>query len=67
MAARRNSSIRKGQPLTAQTRVRKAPKGKRTIIGIGQFDSGVPDLATNKKHMEGYGLSRSESHRRQSD
>jgi hypothetical protein len=32
--------------------------GKRIkIIGTGQFDSGIPDLATNKKHMEGFGKS----------
>jgi len=28
------------------------------IIGAGQFDSGIGDLATNKKYMEGFGLSR---------
>ena len=27
---------------------------------MGQFDSGLPDLATNKKYMEDFGLSRSE-------
>jgi hypothetical protein len=25
------------------------------LIGAGCFDSGIPDLATNKKHMEGFG------------
>ena len=25
------------------------------IIGLGKFDCGPTDLATNKKHMEGYG------------
>lgn len=25
------------------------------LTGIGCFDSGVSDLATNKKHMEGFG------------
>jgi len=35
-------------------------KGKpRKIAGAGQFDSGIPDLATNKKHMEGFGESES--------
>jgi hypothetical protein len=34
-----------------------APK-KVKFIGIGKFASGVGDLATNKKHMEGYGLTR---------
>ena len=39
----------------------KANGKKRTkrlkIIGTGMFDSGIPDLATNKKHMEGFGKS----------
>ena len=26
--------------------------------GCGIVDSGIPDLATNKKHMEGFGRSR---------
>ena len=30
---------------------------RRKIIGTGQFNSGIPDLATNKKHMEGFGRS----------
>jgi hypothetical protein len=50
MAAKKRSSGREGR----------TPRRKRTIIGMGQFDSGVPDLATNKKHMEDFGLSRSE-------
>ncbi len=25
------------------------------IIGLGEFDSGIPDLATNKKHLAGLG------------
>ncbi len=31
---------------------------------IGCFDSGVTDLSTNPKYMEGFGLSREESERR---
>jgi hypothetical protein len=27
----------------------------RKIIGVGQFDTGIPDLSTNPKHMEGFG------------
>jgi len=27
------------------------------ITGAGKFHSGVPDLATNKKYMEGFGKS----------
>lgn len=30
-------------------------KGKRKIIGQGKFNSGIHDLATNKKYMEDYG------------
>ena len=30
--------------------------GKRIkITGMGQFDSGIPDLGSNKKHLEGFG------------
>jgi hypothetical protein len=29
--------------------------GKRTIIGQGRFASGVKDLASNKKHLKGFG------------
>lgn len=28
------------------------------IIGLGKFDSGVSDLGSNKKHLEGYGKRR---------
>ena len=30
-------------------------KKKRTIIGLGKFVSGVSDLGSNKKHLDGYG------------
>ena len=29
--------------------------GKRKLSGIGKFESGIPDLATNPKYMEGFG------------
>jgi len=29
--------------------------GKRKIIGQGRFASGIPDLASNKKHLQGFG------------
>ncbi len=35
----------------------KKPLKRRKIIGSGQFDSGLTDLATNKKYMEGFGKS----------
>jgi hypothetical protein len=28
---------------------------RRKLIGMGEFDSGITDLASNKAHMEGYG------------
>ncbi len=28
---------------------------KRRFRGVGKYDSGIPDLATNPKHMEGFG------------
>jgi hypothetical protein len=31
------------------------PPRKRRLIGTGKFSSGIPDLASNKKHMEGFG------------
>ena len=33
------------------------PKKTKTqrILGIGRFSSGVPDLASNPKHLEGFG------------
>jgi hypothetical protein len=34
---------------------RRATKPRPRLIGAGCFDSGVTDLATNKKHMEGFG------------
>lgn len=30
-------------------------KPRRKIIGVGEFDSGICDLASNPKHLEGYG------------
>jgi hypothetical protein len=31
------------------------PKRKRKIAGLGKYRSGIPDLATNKSHMKGFG------------
>ena len=31
------------------------PKGNRKIVGVGRFRSGVPDLASNKRHLKGFG------------
>jgi hypothetical protein len=32
------------------------PKPRPRLIGIGKYDSGIADLATNKKHMEDFGV-----------
>jgi hypothetical protein len=31
------------------------PAAKR-VIGLGRFESGLPDLASNKKHLRDFGL-----------
>ncbi|WP_197525517.1 hypothetical protein [Pseudobythopirellula maris] len=31
------------------------PKKRRRISGLGAYDSGVTDLGSNKKHLEGFG------------
>ncbi len=28
---------------------------RRKVIGVGEFDSGITDLGSNKAHLEGYG------------
>jgi hypothetical protein len=47
--------IRRGIKLLAAVTPAKARKGRFT--GVGKYDSGIPDLATNPKHMEGFGES----------
>jgi hypothetical protein len=49
-----------GEPLSVQIQLVKHHTGKKPaksgkIIGMGQFLSGIPDLASNKKHLEGFG------------
>jgi hypothetical protein len=29
--------------------------GGPRVVGIGRFESGVPDLASNKRHLKGFG------------
>jgi hypothetical protein len=36
---------------------KKKPPKPLKFTGAGKFDSGIPDLATNKKYMEGFGKS----------
>jgi hypothetical protein len=31
-------------------------KRRQRLIGIGEFDSGIPDLATNKKYLDDLGV-----------
>ena len=35
---------------------RRTAKPRPRLIGVGMFDSGIPDLSTYKKYMEGFGL-----------
>jgi hypothetical protein len=28
---------------------------RRRVVGVGKFDSGLPDLGSNKRHMKGLG------------
>jgi len=44
--------VRQGIQALRETIVKKQ---KRRIAGLGEFDSGVPDLGSNKKHLEGLG------------
>jgi len=44
--------VREGLKVLAACHV---TNGKRIIYGQGKFASGVGDLASNKKHLEGFG------------
>ena len=44
--------VREGLRLLAACRL---GNGRRRIIGQGQFDSGIDDLASNKKYLRGFG------------
>ena len=51
-----------GKRLRIQIKLDKPANGKKTskgrkFIGTGQFCSGISDLSTNKKPMEGFGKS----------
>jgi hypothetical protein len=28
---------------------------QKRVIGVGKFESGLPDLGSNKRHMQGFG------------
>jgi hypothetical protein len=44
--------VREGLRLLASCH---AGNGRRTITGQGKFASGVGDLSSNKKHLQGFG------------
>jgi hypothetical protein len=31
------------------------PRGRRKVVGMGRFESGIPDLGSTRKHLEGFG------------
>jgi len=44
--------VREGLRLVEASQLRKKRRG---VIGLGQFSSGVSDLGSNKRHLEGFG------------
>jgi hypothetical protein len=50
------SGVTKCKPSISKADSREEARPKK-MIGIGMFRSGVSDLATNKKYMEGFGQS----------
>jgi len=44
--------VREGLRVLEATQLRRKRKG---IVGLGAFASGVSDLSSNKKHLEGFG------------
>jgi hypothetical protein len=49
--------VRRGIKLLAAATPKKSAKHRFT--GVGKYDSGIPDLASNPKHLEGFGEWRS--------
>jgi hypothetical protein len=47
--------VRRGIKLLAA--VTPKPSRKHRFTGVGKYDSGIPDLATNPKHLDGFGES----------
>jgi len=45
-------AVREGLLILAACRL---GNGQRSVIGQGQFDSGIRDLGSNKKHLESFG------------
>jgi hypothetical protein len=44
--------VREGLRLVEASHLRRKRRG---VIGLGKFSSGVSDLGSNKKHLEGFG------------
>jgi len=44
--------VREGLRVLEATHLRRKRKG---VVGLGEFASGVSDLSSNKKHLEGFG------------
>lgn len=49
-----NNSFLVREGLKALASVTLMPR-RRMPIGVGKFESGIPDLGSNKKHLEGFG------------
>ena len=49
-----SEAVRRGLKLLAAATPQ---RGRRKFSGVGKYSSGIPDLSTNKKHMEGFGES----------
>lgn len=47
-----SKAVREGLLLLVRQKSSGVP---RQMIGVGMFDSGIPDLGSNKKHLEGFG------------
>jgi hypothetical protein len=49
-----SQAVREGLKLMVR-RDRPRAGNRKKFIGIGEFESGIPDLGSNKKHLEGFG------------
>lgn len=47
-----SKAVREGLKLLAACHLR---DGKREIIGLGKFSSGISDLGSHKEHLRGFG------------
>ena len=49
-----NNSLIVREGLKALASLTLSPRN-RMPVGVGQFESGIPDLGSNRKHLEGFG------------